>query len=271
MNSIAIFSDLHLSARPSARNRAFENLLKSWRGPRAGSATLAELNTGSATLAELNTGSATLAELWLLGDIFDLLIGPYEFWNDTHRAIFAELERLAREGVQVLWIEGNHDFHIGALLEPRGIRLEHGAVVRKVNGRRIYLAHGDLVNGADHAYLRWHAFVRSPLFRFVMHSIPGTLADRFLVPLGERLSHESRSRDRYDPKLRDLYVNFARARWREGFDGVCLGHCHIPEQLLEDGRFYFNMGSWIGGEYRYGWWDADREPLPEFKIVPNII
>ena len=244
---IAIFSDLHLTMSPSERNRVFLELLRSFGGP------------STSTLAPTS-------ELWLLGDIFDLLIGSYSFWAETHREIFGELSRLATEGTRVLWIEGNHDFHFGAGIGDERLDVSVGPVVRKVAGKRVFLSHGDLVNIEDRAYLRWRSFVRSGIFRFVMHSLPGSLAERFLVPLGERLSHESRLRDRYDPALREMYLDYARSRWSEGFDGVCMGHCHLAERAVEGTKFYFNMGSWVGGSFHYGSWDPESEAAP--ALVP---
>jgi len=89
-----------------------------------------------------------------------------------------------------------------------------------------------------------------------MRAVPDALAERFLVPLGEKLSHDSRGRDRYDPSLRALYADYARKKFTEGYDAVFLGHCHLEENLNEGGKLYFNLGSWVQGPYRYGLYDA---------------
>jgi len=50
--------------------------------------------------------------------------------------------------------------------------------------------------------------------------------------------------------LPGLFRDFARARWKTGYDGVILGHCHAPELLEEDVDdrrcTYVNLGDWVG-------------------------
>jgi UDP-2,3-diacylglucosamine hydrolase len=236
---VAVFSDLHLTTSASRRNRVFEELLQKM-------------------LPEID-------ELWLLGDIFDLFIGPYAFWQNTHKGIFTQLQAFTRRGGKVLWVEGNHDFHLGETLRETGVEVVDGELFRKVGDKRIWLGHGDLVNREDKAYLRWRGFTRSFGFRLAMRLVPEPVAERFLVPLGERLSHESRLRDRYDASLGEMYRDYARALFERGFDGVCLGHCHIRDLLIEDGRFYLNIGTWLDGEFQYGFWDTETSAHPVFK------
>lgn len=246
---LAVFSDLHLTMSPSERNRAFLGLL-------------------DRLLA--NGSPERIDELWLLGDIFDLFIGPYAFWHETHRELFERLRIFCASGGKALWIEGNHDFHFAEVLRDTGVEVMDGEFSRKFDGKRFWLGHGDLVNTEDKAYLRWRAFTRSFGFRLATRLVPEPVAQRFLVPLGERLSHESRGRDRYDPSLGELYRGYARARWEQGFDGVFLGHCHIRDLLVEQGRFYMNTGTWLDKEYQYGYWDTERSAQPTFAKAPAV-
>jgi len=234
---IAIFSDLHLTTGDSRRNQVFTALLD-------------------------RLLASDVNELWLLGDIFDLFIGPYEFWRETHRRLFEQLTAFTRRGGKVLWIEGNHDFHFAEALRDTGVEVADGEFFRKVDGRRVWLGHGDLVNQDDQTYLRWRAFTRSFGFRFLSRLVPEPIAEKFLVPLGEYLSRKSRAHDRYDPSLAEMYKDYARKLFRQGYEGVCLGHCHIRELLVEDGHFYLNIGTWLDGEFLYGYWDTTQSPHP---------
>jgi len=44
--------------------------------------------------------------------------------------------------------------------------------------------------------------------------------------------------------VRAACATIARGKWKAGAEIVVLGHTHIPEQLDEDGRKYYNPGSW---------------------------
>jgi len=44
--------------------------------------------------------------------------------------------------------------------------------------------------------------------------------------------------------VRAACATIARGKWKAGAEIVVLGHTHIPEQLDEDGRRYYNPGSW---------------------------
>ncbi|MBS1983488.1 MAG: UDP-2,3-diacylglucosamine diphosphatase [Bdellovibrionales bacterium] len=238
---IAVFSDLHLPSHPDDRNVAFAETLR-------------------------DLAQQQITELWLLGDIFDLLVGPYPFWHELHKDIFAALNLLRRCGCRIVWLEGNHDFHLKKICEDLDIELYDEALRFKVGHKKIpvYLAHGDLVNTQDSAYLRWRAFTRNIRFRKFLTWVPSTLAERALQPLAEKLSHTSRGMER-DPEadVRKLYDAFARERFAEGVHGVFLGHCHYPELLTEGACFYLNLGSWTGTRWTYALWDPDSELFPK--------
>ena len=256
---LAAFSDLHLPNHSNARTRGFRDLLRSFR----------------------EGGQVT--DLLLLGDIFDLLIGPFSFWRDVHAEIFSEIEAFVANGGRVVWLEGNHDFFFKDAFRDSGIEFHDEPFTLEVGRERkkIYLAHGDLANPDDRAYLRWRAFTRSPFFRLIFGSVPESLAKSAMIPLAERVSRKSRKRNSppdyvaSDPemteKLRALYRRFAEDRFKEGFRGVMLGHCHIVEEFRSnDGHFYVNLGSSFGPSLRYSLWDPDAEAFPKIETYRII-
>lgn len=242
MSLIAIFSDLHLKNQMDAKNQAFVNLLR-----------------------ELRQKQVT--DLWLLGDIFDLLTGPYTFWREIHSEIFHELETLARQGCRILWLEGNHDFHLKSLLTPLGIEMIDAEITREIGSQKIFLAHGDLVNPHDEAYLKWRAFTRDTRFRGLLSMTPEWIAKRFLLPMAESLSRKSRAKERDTEKtIQATYREYAAIQWKKGFSGVILGHCHVADFCTEKGHFYLNLGSWLDASLRYALWKPDSEPFPKVEM-----
>jgi UDP-2,3-diacylglucosamine hydrolase len=240
---IAIFSDLHLSRH---RRKDHEALFVK-------------------TLTSLRQSQCS--ELWLLGDIFDVMLGPFEFWKDLHPKFFEEIQLWIQEGRSVLWIQGNHDFYLEALLEPMGIEVSDSHVIKQIQGRSIYLAHGDLINSEDRIYLKWRAFTRSQSFRNFLSFLPERVR-RFLIPeLAKRVSDKSRQNSQIAhsyPRTGEIFRTFAQDLWKQSVAGVCLGHSHQEEYLRNsDGTFYLNLGSWINYSPRYALWDTLSDNYPQ--------
>jgi UDP-2,3-diacylglucosamine hydrolase len=241
---IAIFSDLHLQRDRPDGARLFEDLLL--------------------RLGEENPGPGN--ELWLLGDIFDLMIGPFLGWTKLYPGIFTAFRKLKTQGWRLLWIQGNHDFHLEKLLESLGIEHSDSEIVRTVAGKRIYLAHGDLVNLADHKYLKWRSWTRSPRFLKLLNWVHRTAGVRGIEKIGNRYSRRSRKRlvEIPDSEItREIYRDFARKKWAEGYSLVLLGHSHIEENFTENEGHYLNLGSWINYSPRYALWDPEQDNFPK--------
>jgi len=247
VSQIAIFSDLHLSLTKRSEHEAL--FVK--------------------TLRDLR--SQKTQELWLLGDIFDMMVGPFEFWAERHPEFFKELEEWKNDGRAVVWIQGNHDFFLDELLAKRGVIVSDDHIERLVGKKRIFLAHGDLVNLDDRNYLEWRAFTRSPSVRYVLRKIPGFLRNKLLVILGEKLSDKSRaqSRDEGRTALADLFLRYAKSKWDAGYTGVCLGHSHIETFHEEGESFFVNLGSWVNYSPRCALWNPEEYNCPKRYHVRN--
>jgi UDP-2,3-diacylglucosamine hydrolase len=238
---IAVLSDLHLREGDVTLQRNFARLLKQ--------------------LYDLEK----ISDLWLLGDIFDLLVGPYEFWKKTYPEIFESLHYLRKNGVHILWCEGNHDFHIDGLLEKMGIDVVDGKQTYLVGKKnlKVYVAHGDLVNQNDKAYMAWRGITRNKTYRKILNWTPGILAKKYLKPWAEGLSAKSRARSKtHSIDLHSLYRNFAEGKFRESFFAVFMGHCHVEDLYPTSNGFYLNLGSALDGELRYAIWDPDADRFP---------
>ncbi len=246
---IGIFSDLHIPNRPSQRATHFVEALRYLRK------------------------QEKISKLWLLGDIFDLLVGNFNFWRKLHQPIFHELKELQRSGCEILWLEGNHDFHMLEIANLVGAEVRDGPQILDLGKekKKVYLAHGDLVNTADEAYMRWRAFTRNPYFRKSISLIPEAFAESRLRGLAEKISATSRNYSaRHDNNLIDLYRNFARNRFYEGFDAVFMGHCH-EKDLFEQGRhFYLNLGSWLGTSMEFAVWQPKKDSPPKIFDAASL-
>ncbi|MGE3759506.1 MAG: UDP-2,3-diacylglucosamine diphosphatase, partial [Pseudobdellovibrionaceae bacterium] len=158
------------------------------------------------------------SHLFLLGDIFDLWIGNHQFFVLKFAPIVNALTQLKNAGVEVVYFEGNHDLHLKSLwkqtfeipvyTEPRSFTLGPWTV---------RLEHGDYINSADKAYLRYRSVVRSPFMEAVAQIVPGFLWET----IGTEASKWSRkrsqvTREEKEGELRNLIRRYAQDSIKEG-------------------------------------------------------
>ncbi len=244
---IAIFSDLHLSRdRPEATGLFADLLLR---------------------LGEDHPEPAN--ELWLLGDVFDLMIGPFDGWLALYPDVFAALSKLKKIGWRILWIQGNHDFYLDDLFIKLGFETSDSEAFRHVNGKKVYLAHGDLVNQNDEKYLKWRAWTRSSRFQRAIRWLHNSVGVQGIEKLGLQFSRRSRKKSQSfqaAPVVKALYRSFAETKFHEGYRVVVLGHTHIEEDWQKNEAQYLNLGSWINYSPRYALWDTEIDNFPKLRL-----
>jgi UDP-2,3-diacylglucosamine hydrolase len=195
-------------------------------------------------LAFLKQRRGTIRHLVMLGDIF-------EFWLGYRHTVFTpfipllEELRLQREsGTELIFVEGNHDFHLGPYFsETLKCRILPDGGALELDGKRVFIAHGDLINPADRGYrfLRWT--LRCRLSRLLMALAPPDLTWKISRWASQQSSRRKQRSQRYLPE--ELLLNFARERFAEGYDTVLTGHFHIPLYRKIDGKLLICLGDWI--------------------------
>lgn len=189
-------------------------------------------------------------KLYLLGDIIDLwAMERRVHWPASHNAVIHRLLDLARAGIEVTFIPGNHDGALRAYdgLSLGDIRIRHEAVHHAACGKRLLLVHGDCFD--DHTrYHRWIALAGDAGYASLM------MASRLVAALRRRLGrvdHWSLA----DVVKRRLpgavaYVEAfelaaAEHAARHGYDGVICGHIHVPAVKRLADVTYHNCGDWV--------------------------
>jgi UDP-2,3-diacylglucosamine hydrolase len=180
--------------------------------------------------------SSETEALYLLGDLFDLWIGSPAFLTDCHRRIAAQLGTLRKQGTEVIYVEGNRDYHLKALYDgtvfgnvaEEGFDLSYGA-------RRIHLAHGDLVNRADRPYRLWRRLAKGPLLMGAFQLLPAGLARGLADRMERRIARTNRRHRVRFPE--EECRRFALEKLQSGVDTLVLGHFH------QEARFLWEEGS----------------------------
>lgn len=208
----------------------------------------------------------TTETLFIMGDLFDFWIGfpshPFRQYDPLLDALLA----LKRGGCRLVYFEGNHDFHLGSIFYERlAAEVHTGPAIRTVQGRRLFLCHGDQINRADHGYRLLRLVLRNRLAAATVRHVPPSLALR----IRERLQHVSRSsygsksaRWDYGRIIRD----FARSVRRMGCVGLVTGHFHLAFcEELDCGSFtILSLGEWMQ-RLTYGEMVAGRLHLREYQ------
>jgi UDP-2,3-diacylglucosamine hydrolase len=207
--------------------------------------------------------------LFIVGDFFD-----FWFYRDGRvypefYPIIEKLIYLRDKGISIVFCEGNHDFYMKDYFsdELKMMVYTEGATVH-LDGRKIFLSHGDTVDRTNKKYLFLRKILRSKAFYHCQKMIPLALIWR-LARLSSRTSKELtvESQDLIAEKMEA----FSRGKFQEGFDAVIMGHCHKPlikESMIEDRkRTFATVGDWVK-HYSYIYYE---EGIFTLKYFPESV
>jgi UDP-2,3-diacylglucosamine hydrolase len=194
-------------------------------------------------LAFFDRVASERAALYVNGDLFD-------FWFEYGHAVPKRFIRvlhalgdLRRHGVPVSYVGGNHDFWIGDYLTRElGLAFTDGSLALDLQGRRIFLAHGDGLGPGDHGYKLLKRVLRNPIARGLFRWIHPDLG----IPIATAVSHTSRRHAPRPSRTEEALLARVGTPWlRRGFDAVVIGHYHRPlHHRGPDGEFLV-LGDWI--------------------------
>ena len=188
--------------------------------------------------------------LYLVGDIVDgwKMSRSGFYWPQSHNDVVQKILRLARKGVEVIYVPGNHDDRIRDFCGVHfgGVVVARDAIHETADGRRFLVVHGDEFDGViQHA--PWLAFLGDWAYRTVL--MLNTLLNRARRRLGFGYWSLSAFLKVKVKNALQFIENFeaavaAEAR-RRGVDGVICGHIHKAEMRMIDGALYINDGDWV--------------------------
>ena len=163
--------------------------------------------------------------LYLLGDVFDVWIGPVQLDTEPEmRPAIEAMERFVRAGGKLTFFHGNRDFYMGRWLTRRmGAETVRNGKTVSLDGRRTYLTHGESLCTADHlyAFVRW--LLQSALMTTVFHLLPSELKYG-----GSRTYRDisTRVRPRGPSRRHGIDRDALRRLMRRGVEIVVCGHLH---------------------------------------------
>ena len=187
-------------------------------------------------------------ELYLVGDIVDgWALRRSWYWPDSHDAVVAEILRMARSGVRVTYVPGNHDESLRSHLgHYAGIDVVREAEHVTADGRRFLVVHGD-EHDAIVRNARWLALAGDVGYQAatsVNHLL--NQGRRLLgLPYWSLADFLKRNVKQVLSFIDDFERDIARKAAERGFDGVIAGHIHQACLREVEGITYANDGDWV--------------------------
>jgi UDP-2,3-diacylglucosamine pyrophosphatase LpxH len=188
-------------------------------------------------------------QLYLVGDIIDgwqLRKGWY--WRQSHNDVIQKILRKARKGTHVTYIAGNHDEVIRQFLGMAfgEIKIVDEATHQLLDGRRIWVTHGDLFDGII-LHAKWLAYLGDSMYTVILKL--NNWFNHFRHKMGmsywslsQYLKHKVKNAVSFITKFENIVTDEAR---RRGYDGVLCGHIHKAEIRDINGILYCNDGDWV--------------------------
>jgi UDP-2,3-diacylglucosamine hydrolase len=217
-------SDVHLAPRDPQRTRAFLSFLEA-EAPRTD-------------------------ELYILGDLFDYWIGPKHLSGADYGEALRALHAATEAGLHATFLLGNRDFYMDGFTEATGVALAPRRTEHEIaaGGKRVYLCHGEYLEGRRGFWIGVQEFIRSHGVERVYTRLPACAAKggaRFYRWVSERRFLPGKPRPRRAVVLSEALLE---ERFRSGADVIVCGHVHRAERrdFFIDGRArtLFTLGDW---------------------------
>lgn len=200
----------------------------------------------------LQEKASQFKQVFILGDLFDVWPGTSDYLLKRFKPVTQVLGDLVKQGHEVFYIEGNHDFRLGPYFsDVLGIKVYTNELCVNFGDTKAYLAHGDLANRKERGYRLLRALLRQDLLHLAISPLPS----KWIFDLGANTSKLSRTYQSVQRKpdeatqIRQIYRAAAEEKFQEGYDLVVMGHTHLPDDLTTviNGRKhrYINTGDWV--------------------------
>ncbi|MEW6687231.1 MAG: UDP-2,3-diacylglucosamine diphosphatase [Candidatus Edwardsbacteria bacterium] len=205
-------------------------------------------------------------ELFILGDLFD-------FWFEYKRVIPTNYFRVTKAiyemkeaGIKITYIAGNHEW-LGSFWNEMGIVTSRNAYEIERQNLRLFLSHGDDFQKGNlgNKILQWflHLPLNISLYRLIHPDLGIPLAHLFSRfsrrPLPLSLPTGGREGGGSCPLWPGVQEKF-----KEGFNGVILGHTHKPKFESWQDKTYLNVGDWME-HFTYGKLENGRLTLERWS------
>jgi UDP-2,3-diacylglucosamine hydrolase len=206
------------------------------------------------------------AAIFLMGDIFD-------FWFEFKYVIpkgFVRLQgklaELTDKGLPIYWFTGNHDMWIfDYFTKELNITIVRDPEVLALNGKKLYIGHGDGLGPGDYFYKFIKKVFRNHFFQEWFRITPPAIG----IGIAQYWSRHSRisgiKKEQYLHDKEWLLIYSKEQEKIAHHDYYIFGHRHLPLNLeVNSESRYINLGEWVNF-YTYAVFDGEQVSLLEYN------
>ena len=200
--------------------------------------------------------------IFFIGDLFDFWFEYKYVIPKKYFQVLYQLARLREKNVELHYLPGNHDFWLGEFFSKElGIVCHANDWSGEISGKKFYLFHGYGIAKKDAGYRLLKKVLRKninlKLFR-LLHPDLG-------IPLARFVSGSSRYyTDQIKMDSEQDYIEYATAKFQQGYDYVIMGHQHRPKTYETGQHKYINLGDWLF-HYSYACFDGSQLQLKYYS------
>jgi len=199
-------------------------------------------------------------QLIFMGDIFDALFGGVNFTLQNNQKMIELINDISKK-IEVVYLEGNHDFNIAKIFPSiKVFSISQQPVQCSFNKQTVYLAHGDF--GSDLGYRVYTSLIRNPFILSVLGFIDSVTNHSILKNLDTYLNKKD---DCNDFKGFKEYI-FKRLDDSFTCSYFIEGHFHQNETIEFEKFKYINLAAFACNQRYFIVNLSHKELLLEEKI-----
>lgn len=176
-------------------------------------------------------------QLFLMGDIFDLLIGEFPYLMAKNRPLIDVIEALGEKS-EVYFFEGNHDFLLdGKFKNVTCVPLSRQPMLFELDGRTAALSHGDFDEGPAHNVMT--RLLRNRLVIKLLHLVTFNFINNWYIKKTERKLKAKKLCRKFDNF--EEYIGKKIKKNLQNADVVVEGHYHQGVTIKYGQKLYCNV------------------------------
>jgi UDP-2,3-diacylglucosamine hydrolase len=238
-------SDAHLGMHPAEKSIERERILVNW----------------------LDEVRKDATEIYLLGDMLD-------YWFEYRKVVprgftrfLGKIAEITDSGIPVHYFTGNHDVWVFDYLpKETGVLVHNEPLIKEINGKRFYIAHGDGLDPADKGYIFLKRIFTSKFLQWAYARLHPNCATAFAHYWSRKSRFAKGISIEFKGEEKEELLVFARNLLKkEYFDFLIFGHRHIPLEYNIPGSQskVFILGDWIVN-YTYAVFDGENVYLKKY-------
>lgn len=205
--------------------------------------------------------------IYLMGDIFDYW---FEYKNVVPRGftrVLGKLSELTDSGIPIYFFIGNHDIWLTDYLSSEcGLIIERKPVVRILEGKTFFLAHGDGLGDESASF----KFIRKIYHNKFLRILYAAVHPRWTMAFASTWSNYSRVNGDITPYMgeeKEYLIRFSKEylKTTPNINYFIFGHRHIMLNLaLKSDSNIVILGDWMT-YFSYAVFDGDTMELKQFE------